>query len=107
MLKLREMLNLTIGEKIFNISRKKNINYLSEDIVSNNGSGIQLNKIWNQWNKIKTQKDHDEWQSMVKDTKFGTYGTVSFFDVLNNFEPKYPSSFMKKEFELELQNALK
>ena len=107
MSRLREMVKRIIREEAFNFDRTKNINSLNEDIVSNNGSGIQLNKIWNTWNKIKTQKDHDEWQSMVKDTKFGTYGTISFFDVLNNFEPKYPSSFMKKEFELELQNALK
>lgn len=87
--------------------KTENMNHLKEDIVSNNGNGQVLNKIYKQWDSIKTQKDHDQWVKLVKSSKFGTYGTVTIFDLLDKFEAKYPNSVMKDNFETELKNALK
>ena len=76
-------------------------------LVLNEGSGIVINRIWVQFNNIRTQKDHDKWADKVRSISFGSYGTIPFMDVLNKFDPQYPNSVLKHDFLNELQAALR
>ncbi len=76
------------------------------NIVMNEGSGIEINNLYKQWEAIKTAIDHSEWEKAVINTKFGTYGTTSFLEVLNNFEPKFKSIFLREQFTNEVKAAL-
>lgn len=79
---------------------------ISNEIVLNEGNGIIINKLYNKWQKIKTEKEHDAWSDLVKKTKFGTYGTIGIFEVLEKFEPKFPNEIIKRDFTNELKKAL-
>jgi len=75
-------------------------------IVLDEGNGIIINDLWNEYNAITNQEEQDVWNNKVKNTKFGTYGTVSLFETLNKFEPKYPNDVLKKDFITALEQAL-
>ena len=75
-------------------------------IVLDEGNGIIINDLWNEFNAIKNQKEQDFWDNKVKNTTFGTYGTMSIFEVLEKFEPKYPNEVLKKDFISGLEQAL-
>ncbi|HRH53157.1 MAG TPA: hypothetical protein PLN38_07525 [Chitinophagales bacterium] len=79
------------------------------EVVRNEGNGKVINKLYNQWDAVKNQTQQSKWEADVRNTKFGTYGTVSFNDVLNNFDfdNANVSSFKIKTFKTELQNALR
>lgn len=79
---------------------------ISNEIVLNEGNGVVINKLYNKWQKIKTEKEHDAWSDLVKKTKFGTYGTIGIFEVLEKFEPKFPNDIIKRDFTNELKKAL-
>lgn len=77
------------------------------NIVFNHGNGIVINNLFKEWNSIKTQQQHDVWVEKVQNTKFGTYGTISIFEVLENFEPKFLNEILKKDFYSEIEYAIK
>jgi len=75
-------------------------------IVLDEGNGKTINDLWNEFNNIKDEKGQKEWAEKVKNTKFGTYGTISIFQVLDYFDPKYPNEVLKKDFISEIEEAL-
>ncbi len=78
------------------------------EVVNNNGSGIIINKLYNQWSNIKNQKQQDAWEDSVRNTKFGTYGTITIEDILKKFEFNNApiNSVMKEGFKSEIKMAL-
>ena len=77
-------------------------------IVRDINNGKIINDLYTQWDNIKSQKDWDKWAEKVKSTKFGTYGTVSFDEILENFDYKDAkiNEVLKKEFPLEIKRAI-
>ena len=58
------------------------------------------------WNSINSLEDWKKWVSNVRAEKFGTYGTISIFDVIKNTEFKFTSSWIKESFLNEVKEAL-
>jgi len=80
------------------------------NVVLNEGNGKTINKLFNDWNNIKTEKQYEKWSNDVKNSKFGTYGTISFNEVLENFEFDNSSainSVQKNDFKKEVNNVLR
>jgi len=77
-------------------------------VVLNEGYGKIINKLYNDWNNVKTEKEYKKWVEQVRSTKFGTYGTLTYEQVLKNFDfDNAPiNSFHLKTFKSELKNAL-
>ena len=75
-------------------------------IVPDVNNGKTINDIWIEWNKIKSEKDHTTWAEIVKSTKFGTYGSIPFAEVLNKFEPKFPNDIQKRDFITDVETAM-
>jgi predicted GNAT family acetyltransferase len=78
-------------------------------VVLDEGYGAVLNKLFNEWNNIKNEKDWIKWAENIKKTKFGTYGTIGFMEVIDKFEfnnKKNISSFQKEYFITEVKQAL-
>jgi hypothetical protein len=77
-------------------------------VVLNEGSGKVINDLYNQWNNVKTDKQYADWIKKARETKFGTYGTISFEEILDrfNFDDAPINSFHLKTFKKELENAL-
>jgi GNAT superfamily N-acetyltransferase len=71
-----------------------------------NELAIEINKLYNEWNKIKNDKDWKKWQESVKSKRYGTYKNKDILDILDNFEPKYPNDIIKKDWIIELHKAL-
>lgn len=78
------------------------------EVVLNEGNGKIINNLFNQWNNVKNQSDYDKWVKKVKETTFGTYGTISINEVLNKFEfdDSKINDVVKKDFKKEINNAL-
>jgi hypothetical protein len=77
-------------------------------VVLDEGNGKVINKLYNEWDNVKTQAEYDKWVKKVQNTKFGTYGTITFAQMLKNFDfDNAPiSSFKLKTFKKELESAL-
>ena len=58
------------------------------------------------WNSISSVNDWAKWANLVRETKFGTYGTISIFEVIENTEFKFASSWVKDSFLNEVKDAL-
>jgi hypothetical protein len=71
-----------------------------------NELAIEINKLYNEWNKIKNDKDWKKWQENVKSKRYGTYQEKDILDILDNFNPKYPNDIIKKGWMTELYKAL-
>jgi len=78
------------------------------NVVLNEGNGKIINKLYNDWNNVKTEKEYKKWVEEVRSTKFGTYGTITYDEVMKNFDfDNAPiNSFHLKTFKAELKNAL-
>jgi len=79
------------------------------EVVQNEGSGKVINQLYNQWNSIKTKAQHDKWAEKVRNTKFGTYGTISLMEILDrfDFDEAHINSVNKEGFKKEISKALK
>lgn len=77
-------------------------------VVLNEGNGKIINKLYNDWNNVKTEKEYKKWVDEVRSTKFGTYGTTTYEEVLEkfNFDDAPINSYHRKAFKSELKNAL-
>ncbi len=75
-------------------------------ITTNNGNGIEINTVWNNWMEIKTEKQHNKWTLYVGSLRFGTYKNLTILDVMPNFDPQYPNSTLERNFLRELKNAI-
>ena len=78
------------------------------NIVINENSGKVINEMFNKWNNISSQKEWDNWASFVNNnSKFGTYGTIGLLEIIEKFNPSFPSQWMKDSFLKELKSVLK
>lgn len=75
-------------------------------IVLDEGSGKVINDLWIEFNAIKTERDHASWSEKIKNTMFGTYGSIPLLEVINKFEPKYPNDVIKRDFITEIEDSL-
>jgi hypothetical protein len=66
----------------------------------------KIQSIIDYWCKIKTDKQHQKFTDMVKNTRFGTYGTITVqrFYVDNESEFKHMNDWHRKQFRKELEN---
>jgi ABC-type transporter lipoprotein component MlaA len=66
----------------------------------------KIQSIINYWYNIKTDKQYQKFTDMVKNTTFGTYGTISVqsFYVDNEGEFKHVNEYHRKQFKKELEN---
>ena len=76
------------------------------NIVLNEGNGKVINRLFNQWDKIKTTSQHNKWEQSVKAVTFGTYGNIPFMEVLNKFNPSFRNDIIKRDFYTELKTVL-
>jgi GNAT superfamily N-acetyltransferase len=92
---------------IFKLS-KENKEMAKENQIVNpvNEWAIEINELYDQWIKIKTDADWQKWKENVKSKKYGTYKNKDVLDILDNFEPNYPNDVIKKDWITELHKAL-
>jgi hypothetical protein len=79
------------------------------EVVLNEGNGVAINKLYNEWANIRTEKQQDAWAKKVRQTKFGSYGTIGFLEVLDKFEfmqSDKVNGVMKRDFIEEVKDAL-
>ena len=79
-------------------------------VVLDEGNGKVINDLYTQWNNVKSEKDQAEWYEKVKNTTFGTYGTISIKEALDKFDfdkSEKINSVSKEDFKNELNQALK
>jgi len=69
----------------------------------------KIQSIIDYWYKIKTDKQYQKFKDMVKNTRFGTYGTITVqrFYHDNESEFKHVSDYYKKAFRKELDTICK
>ena len=81
---------------------------MQQDIVNNINNGIICNKLFHQWNKIKTNQQHKKWEQKIKKVKFGSYGTTGILETLETFGIKESSinSITKTAFINEIKQAI-
>lgn len=79
-------------------------------VVNNFGNGESLNKVFNEWKNIKSEKDHADWSMRVKLLRFGTYGQYDLLYVMEKFDfdkSDKINGILKRDFKKEVQSALK
>jgi hypothetical protein len=81
----------------------KDAQFLVEDI----NVGKEINKLFDQFNKIKTQKEFDSWSTTIKNWRSGTYGTKNLLDLLEGDFPVKNSSPAGREFVIAIRKILK
>jgi hypothetical protein len=66
----------------------------------------KIQSIIDYWYKIKTDKQYQKFADMVKNTRFGTYGTITVqrFYADNENEFKHMNDWHRKQFRKELEN---
>lgn len=67
----------------------------------------QIEALVSEWNKISSACQWAKWAEKVRAIKFGTYGTISIFEVIENTQVKFPTSWVKDSFLNEVKDALK
>jgi hypothetical protein len=77
-------------------------------VVLDEGNGKIINDLFNEWNNISTSEEYENWIKKVKNTSFGTYGTITLNQVLENFEfdKSNVNEVKKRDFKKELNNAI-
>ena len=76
-----------------------------QKVVLDEGNGIIINDLFNEWNNIKNEKQSAQWKDKIKNTKFGTYGTVGLMETIKRFNPKLNDT-VKRMFYTEIEAAL-
>jgi hypothetical protein len=77
-------------------------------VVNNFGSGEVLNKVFNEWKNIQSEKDQSDWGMMTKLLRFGTYDQFDLFYVMEKFDfdkSDKINGILKRDFKKEVQNA--
>jgi hypothetical protein len=69
--------------------------------------GNIIQNIANFWQTVKTEKQYNDFVTKIKETKFGTYGTIPFLKVMENFEIRFINKLHEKEFKKEIAKILK
>jgi len=83
---------------------KSNQTIVSPDI--NNGAIV--NKLFQQWDDVKNQKDHDSIMKKISDTKFGTYGTAtSVLKIIDDWDKGNCGNIKRRDFINEVEQYLK
>jgi hypothetical protein len=67
---------------------------------------LEIENLIKEWYKINSYTEWNLWAKKIKNIKFGTYGTISIFEVIKNTEPKFINNFIKDSFINECQSAL-
>tara|TARA_R110000868_G_scaffold411642_1_gene706649 strand:- start:7753 stop:7998 length:246 start_codon:yes stop_codon:yes gene_type:complete len=67
----------------------------------------RIEKLVSEWNKISSKNDWNIWSEKIKNEKFGTYGTISIFEVVENTQIKFQTSWVKDSFINECNDAIK
>ena len=75
------------------MNTEKNYKEKIEDLIS-------------EWIKIDSEKKWNNWGKKINNLKFGTYGTISIFDVIKNTEIKFKNDWVKNSFINECKQAL-
>jgi len=88
-------------EKVKNKAKRDGM----QKIVLDEGNGIIINDLFNEWNNIKNEKDQKLWNEKIKNTKFGTYGTVGLMETIKKFNPQM-QEVIKRNFYTEIESAL-
>jgi len=75
-------------------------------ICDNINAGIKINNLFNQWNNVKSESEYKQFEVDLKKEKFGTYGTISIIDVMENFVLTFPNQWTKESFLNEINQIL-
>jgi hypothetical protein len=84
-------------------------NKMKEDtVVLNEGNGVIVNEIYKEWSNITSPNDWNDWAFKVRSLKFGTYKTIGFLEVLEefNFKDAKINDVLKNDFLKEVKQAL-
>jgi hypothetical protein len=77
-------------------------------VVNNFGSGEVLNKVFNEWKNIQSEKDQSDWSMRTKLLRFGTYQQFTLLDVMEKFDfdkSDKINGILKRDFKKEVENA--
>lgn len=67
----------------------------------------RIEKLVSEWNKISSTNDWNIWSEKIKNEKFGTYGTITIFEVIENTQIKFQTLWVKNSFINECNDAIK
>ncbi len=67
-------------------------------IVENINAGVKVNEVFNQFIKVRDEKEHAELIETLRTTRFGTYGTFGIMDIIKEFQPGSCNEWIKREF---------
>jgi len=76
-------------------------------IVEDINNGVEVNKIFQQWDNIKTKKQQDAFTKKVVDIKFGTYGQLNILDIIAKFNRGNANEVSIEAFIKEVKQAYK
>jgi hypothetical protein len=77
-------------------------------VVNNFGNGETLNKVFNEWSNIQSEKDQANWSMRVKLLRFGTYQQFTLLDVMEKFDfdkSDKINGILKRDFKNEVESA--
>jgi hypothetical protein len=97
------------GGEIPTSENKKELEKMEEDtVVLNEGNGVIVNEIYKEWSNITSPNDWNDWAFKVRSLKFGTYKTIGFLEVLEefNFKDAKINDVLKNDFLKEVKQAL-
>jgi len=75
---------------------------LVKDDINN---GAKINKLFTEFLKIKSRKQHTKFMDKIVKIRFGTYKQYSILDIMENFNP-LPIEGMRKDFINEVSRVL-
>ena len=76
-------------------------------IVENINNGKIINKVFANWNKIKTEKQYEDFTTTIKQLRFGTYKTYTIVDTIRMFGITTQNKYLANQFIFECEQILK
>ena len=67
-------------------------------LVENVNNGVKINKIFAQYLKIKTEKQHLSFITKLQKVRFGTYGQIGLAETIEKFGQGSCNEIIKNDF---------
>jgi|GEM_PF-5569407 len=75
-------------------------------ICENINGGIKVNKIFNFWLGVKTDRQYDKFKELVKNNMFGTYKNLSVVNIAESIGGGNANNIIRESFYREVSQIL-
>lgn len=76
-------------------------------IVEDVNNGKIINKVFANWNRIKTEKQYEDFTATIQQLRFGTYKTYTIVDTIEMFGITTQNKYLANQFIFECEQILK